>query len=66
MWESDLYVGGFKEDKKNGYGIYTYTDGVKYMGEFKNDMKEGKGKYLFLDGSTKELSCTKDKCTEVN
>ena len=36
------------------------------MGEFKNDMKEGKGKYLFLDGSTKELSCTKDKCTEVN
>ena len=65
QWETDLYVGDFKEDKKNGFGIYTYTDGVRYVGEFKDDMKDGKGKYLFLDGTTKQLKCSFDKCEEI-
>ncbi len=37
----DKYEGEFKNDKKNGYGIYFYDDGDKYEGVFENDKKKG-------------------------
>ena len=39
----DKYEGGFKNDLKEGKGIYYYNNGNKYEGEFKNDLREGKG-----------------------
>lgn len=40
------YVGDFKNDLKDGYGVEKYSDGSLYEGQFKCDLKEGKGKFI--------------------
>ena len=42
-------MGEYKDGKRNGYGIYTWSDGVKYVGEFK-DNKEWNGTQYDKDG----------------
>ena len=51
----DEYFGQWKQDKKNGHGIYFYKNEDKeespffnqiYIGEFENDIKSGKGVYF--------------------
>ena len=42
------YVGKWKNGKKNGKGIKTFTDGIKYVGEFKNDNYHGDGTETFI------------------
>ena len=32
----DIYEGEVKDDKMEGQGIYTWSDGSKYAGEWKN------------------------------
>lgn len=39
MKDGDYYEGGYKEDKKDGQGLYIWENGSQYMGEFKNDLK---------------------------
>jgi hypothetical protein len=41
----DTYDGCFKNDKKEGFGIFKTLSGEVYEGEFKNDGMEGKGIY---------------------
>ena len=35
--------GEFNNDKREGYGKYTYKNGNYYIGEWLNDKKKGKG-----------------------
>jgi len=37
------YSGEWKNNKKHGFGTFTYPNGDKYIGEFTNDNFEGKG-----------------------
>ncbi|MCH1548312.1 MAG: retroviral-like aspartic protease family protein [Flavobacteriaceae bacterium] len=39
------------ENKRDGYGIMIFNNGVTFEGNFKKDVKEGKGKITFIDGS---------------
>lgn len=39
-----MYIGNFKEGKKDGFGKEIYMNGEYYVGYFKNDLKNGKGK----------------------
>ncbi|MAQ98254.1 MAG: hypothetical protein CMD50_03060 [Gammaproteobacteria bacterium] len=46
----DKYIGEWKNDKKHGYGTYTYKNGNKYEGEFFDDIVSGQGTAFFSDG----------------
>jgi hypothetical protein len=39
-----------EDDKYNGPGIYTHSNGSKYVGEFKDDKKHGQGTLTYPDG----------------
>jgi hypothetical protein len=46
----DKYDGEYKDDKKNGLGVYTWADGDKYDGEYKDDKKNSHGVLTWADG----------------
>jgi Uncharacterized protein conserved in bacteria len=50
----DVYIGGWNEDKYNGFGVLTTKDGSSYEGNWKAGIMEGKGKYTFSDGAVYE------------
>ena len=52
---SDRYEGQYKNDKKNGFGIYSWKDGTSYEGEFLNDLKHGEGVVNYGDGRVARL-----------
>ena len=41
------YKGEFKEDIREGYGIYTWKNGSKYEGYFKDNKFDGKGIFIW-------------------
>lgn len=43
--DDKLYIGEFSDDKKHGYGIYTWEN-KKYLGYWKNDKQHGLGIYF--------------------
>ena len=47
----DVYIGGFANDIKSGYGEYRWDSGAVYVGEFANDIMEGQGTYTWPDGT---------------
>ena len=48
------YEGNYKDDKKSGFGIYTWKkEGKKYEGEWQNGKQHGVGKMIFEDGTEK-------------
>jgi radial spoke head protein 1 len=47
----DTYVGMYKDQKRNGAGVYTYTSkNMKYEGEYLENKKEGHGRMTYQDG----------------
>ena len=48
----DRYIGGIKNNLKEGYGLLYFANGDKYEGEFKNDLMERYGR-LFLNNGLK-------------
>lgn len=44
--ESDIYVGGYLYNKKQGYGRCVYHNGDTYDGMFDNNQRNGKGTYV--------------------
>jgi len=44
-----IYEGDWNEDQFNGYGFFTWEDGVKYEGEFKDGKLHGFGKMVWLN-----------------
>tara|TARA_Y100001978_G_C23649373_1_gene412557 strand:- start:727 stop:1314 length:588 start_codon:yes stop_codon:yes gene_type:complete len=51
----DVYVGEFKDGKRNGQGTYTWANdpykGDKYVGEYKDDKRNGQGTETYANGA---------------
>lgn len=41
------YEGEYKNDVKNGYGVYTYANGDVYEGQWQDGKKHGRGVYKY-------------------
>ena len=41
--KSNRYEGEYKDDQKNGRGVFTYASGDRYEGEFKDGKRNGQG-----------------------
>lgn len=52
IWESSggTYKGDWIDNKRHGYGVYIWKDGVRYEGDFRGDKREGKGSYFWTSG----------------
>ena len=44
------YNGGWKNNQRQGYGVYRYKNGIIYSGEFVGNRKHGKGKIEYPNG----------------
>lgn len=65
----DIYIGGFKNGKRDGWGTYFWKSAQYcYMGEWKDGLKDGAG-YMIYPGDSdylyKSAVWTKDKCQDV-
>lgn len=49
-------------DKREGNGRYTFTNGEEYFGEFRNGRGEGKGTFCYVDGSWYEGEWLGGRC----
>ena len=47
--DGSVYSGEFKDNKRHGYGTFTFKDGGRYEGPWINDLKDGDGKYTWKD-----------------
>lgn len=45
------YSGKYKNDKKHGYGEFTWGTGSYYKGNYVDDLKQGYGEMYWVDGS---------------
>ena len=52
--DGSIYLGNWKDNKKDGKGTMTYDDGDVYEGDWKDDVKDGKGKMTYANGSVYE------------
>ncbi len=50
---SQQYIGDWKNNKKEGYGIKVYDNKDKYEGNWKNGLRHGKGTYWVCIGKNK-------------
>ena len=57
------YEGDYKNNKREGKGIFLMDNGDKYEGEFQKDKLNGNGKYIWNDGDIYEGGF-KDNCKE--
>ena len=48
------YVGQFRQNLRNGMGVYTLPDGSIYDGEFRDNIQNGYGIFRWTDGSIYE------------
>lgn len=55
------YDGEWIDNKKNGFGIITYTNGNRYEGEWNYDKINGKGKMTYNNGDIYEGDWENDK-----
>ena len=46
----DKYTGEFRDNKRHGYGTYTFLSGESYTGYWENDMRNGFGTNIFNTG----------------
>tara|TARA_B100001059_G_scaffold114388_1_gene114648 strand:+ start:742 stop:1278 length:537 start_codon:yes stop_codon:yes gene_type:complete len=46
----DKYTGEWKNDKKHGYGTYTWKNGNKYEGVYYDDFPNGQGTLFYSNG----------------
>ena len=44
----EIYVGGYKNNKKQGRGVYHYHNGDTYDGMYDDDKKNGDGVYVSI------------------
>jgi hypothetical protein len=48
-----MYEGFYKDDKKHGFGVYTWSDSKKYAGFWSNGKQHGIGVFINRDGKKK-------------
>ena len=46
----DMHEGHYKEDKRCGFGLYSWMNGDRYGGEWKNGRMDGKGVKIMANG----------------
>ena len=46
----DKYTGEFQDNKRHGYGTYTFQSGESYTGYWENDLRNGFGTNIFDSG----------------
>ncbi|XP_030625399.1 junctophilin-1a isoform X4 [Chanos chanos] len=51
---TESYMGEWKNDKRNGFGISERSNGMKYEGEWMNNKRHGYGCTIFPDGTKEE------------
>ncbi|XP_066508664.1 junctophilin-1-like isoform X2 [Hoplias malabaricus] len=51
---TESYMGEWKNDKRNGFGVSERSNGMKYEGEWANNKRHGYGCTLFPDGTREE------------
>ncbi|XP_066577236.1 junctophilin-1 [Amia ocellicauda] len=51
---TESYMGEWKNDKRNGFGVSERSNGMKYEGEWMNNKRHGYGCTIFPDGSKEE------------
>ena len=54
MKDLNKYTGSFANDKRDGHGTYTWTDGRQYVGGWSNGKQHGKGTFISPDGTKKQ------------
>ena len=57
----DIYIGDWRYNNQNGYGIEYFSNGNKYEGEWKNDLADGIGIFTWKNGSKYEGTMVKNK-----
>ncbi|KAH8097302.1 hypothetical protein JL720_190 [Aureococcus anophagefferens] len=50
------YVGRWRDNKKNGRGLFTFADGNTYDGDFLDDIQHGYGKLVYMPTTILEES----------
>ena len=48
---SDKYEGEFENNKKEGYGIYSWEAGHMYKGKYHNNLRHGYGEMFWSDNT---------------
>ncbi|XP_016399393.1 junctophilin-1-like [Sinocyclocheilus rhinocerous] len=51
---TESYMGEWKNDKRNGFGVSERSNGMKYEGEWINNKRHGYGCTIFPDGTKEE------------
>ncbi|CAL8399833.1 unnamed protein product [Gadus morhua 'NCC'] len=51
---TETYMGEWKNDKRNGFGVSERSNGMKYEGEWLNNKRHGYGCTVFPDGTREE------------
>ncbi|XP_062407205.1 junctophilin-1-like [Sardina pilchardus] len=51
---TEAYMGEWKSDKRNGFGVSERSNGMKYEGEWTNNKRHGYGCTIFPDGTKEE------------
>nr|XP_055037780.1 junctophilin-1a [Misgurnus anguillicaudatus] len=51
---TESYMGEWKNDKRNGFGVSERSNGLKYEGEWLNNKRNGYGCTIFPDGTKEE------------
>ncbi|XP_048030011.1 junctophilin-1a [Megalobrama amblycephala] len=51
---TESYMGEWKNDKRNGFGVSERSNGLKYEGEWMNNKRHGYGCTIFPDGTKEE------------
>lgn len=55
MENGNIYKGGYKNDARNGPGIYkNFSTGEQYEGEWKDNLKNGYGVFIYAYGDRYE------------
>ena len=54
QYKDDRYEGFWGNNKREGYGVYTFSNRNRYEGDWKNGKKEGKGIFYFNSGERYE------------
>lgn len=55
------YTGEWKNDKKNGYGVFRWDNGMSYEGEWRDNRRTGKGKFLWPNNQVFDGEWLEDK-----
>ena len=53
MVNGEKYTGEYVQGKKQGQGVYEWSNGTRYEGGWLNNKQHGEGKLIYKDGEVK-------------